>query len=69
MGKEAKKRVSLREAADILRRQGVEIKWADCTIEEFFDYYDRHYKEYLQNDALLARVPRHFHEDLLDIFK
>ena len=69
MGKQTTKRVSLREAADILRRQGVKIKWVDCTIEEFFDYFDRHYKGYLESDALVAKVPRHLHEDLLDIFE
>lgn len=61
------KRVTLRQATDILHEQGIEIKWDEnLDLIAFFSYYDQHYAPYLENGG---EKPKFFDEDFLQIFE
>ncbi len=62
--------VTLREAADILHEQGIEIEWENgkSTLQDFFSYFDHHYRKLCEE----RKIPPHvifFFSDLLEIFK
>jgi len=61
------KRVSLRQAVSILKEQGIEVEWNDLTLEDFFSYFDQHYKTACENGTF-PRVS-FFFSDILEIFK
>lgn len=43
------KEVTLRQAAEMLAEEGIKIKWANgCDLQDFFSYFDRHYKPLLE---------------------
>lgn len=61
------RRVTLRQAVSILKEQGIEIEWTDLTMEDFFSYFDKHYKTDCENGTF-PRVS-FFYTDILEIFK
>lgn len=63
----ANKRVTLRQAAEILHEQGIDVEWNDLTIQDFFGYFDQHYKTDCENGTF-PRVS-FFYTDILEIFK
>ena len=61
------KRVTLRQAVDILAEQGIEIKWDEnLGLCEFFSYYDQHYKPFLEDGG---KMPEWLASDILEIFE
>lgn len=61
------KRVTLRQAVEILKQQGIEIEWNDLTMEDFLSYFDQHYKTACENGTF-PKVS-FFFTDILEIFK
>jgi len=63
------KQVSLREAAEILKEQGIEIRWDDnLSIEDYFSYYDYIYApKFANNEALGVQLTSFFFEDMKKI--
>lgn len=63
-----KQRVTLRQAVDILREQGIEIVWDDnLGLQDFLTYFDQHYKTKCENGTF-PRVS-FFYTDILQIFQ
>lgn len=63
-----KQRVTLRQAVDILREQGIEIVWDDnLGLQDFLTYFDQHYKTKCENGGF-PRVS-FFYTDILQIFQ
>ena len=62
------KTVTLRETVDILAEQGIEVKWDEnLGLQDFFSYYDQHYKPALE---VTASLPIKFlRDDILEIFE
>ena len=61
------KRVTLRQAVEILKQQGIEIEWNDLTMEDFLSYFDQHYKTACETGDF-PKVS-FFYTDILEIFK
>lgn len=61
------KRVTLRQAVEILKQQGIEIEWNDLTMEDFLSYFDHHYKTRCETGDF-PKVS-FFFTDILEIFK
>ena len=61
------KRVTLRQAVEILKQQGIEIEWNDLTMEDFLSYFDQHYKTDCENGTF--PTVSFFFTDILEIFK
>ena len=61
------KRVTLRQAVEILKQQGIEIEWNDLTMEDFLSYFDQHYKTACENGEF--EKVSFFFTDILEIFK
>lgn len=61
------KRITLRQAVEELKQQGIEVEWNDLTLEDFFSYFDQHYKTACEN----GEFPKvsFFYTDILEIFK
>ena len=61
-------RVNLRTAVEILKKQGIEIKWDDnLTLENFLDYYDLHYAKKLEAFDYVD-MTAFFFDDMKQIF-
>ena len=70
---EEKKEITLREAVEGLAKEGYKIKWADGNdLQDFFSYFDSHYKWLLEELAEEWREecgPKRFlASDMLSIF-
>lgn len=61
------RRVTFRQAVEILKQQGIEIKWNDLTMEDFLSYFDQHYKTACENGTF-PQVS-FFFTDILEIFE
>lgn len=63
-----KQRVTLRQAVDILRKQGIEIVWDDSLgLQDFLIYFDLHYKTKCENGIFSQES--FFYTDILQIFQ
>lgn len=63
-----KQRVTLRQAVDILREQGIEIVWDDnLGLQDFLTYFDQHYKTKCENGTFPHES--FFYTDILQIFQ
>jgi len=60
-------RVTLRQAVELLKQQGIDVEWNDLTLEDFFIYFDHHYKADCENGTF-PRVS-FFFTDILEIFR
>lgn len=59
------KRMTLREANEVLKEQGIEVMWSNLSLDDFFSYYDTHYKPKFKNlEALGAELEGFFFEDI-----
>ncbi len=62
------KRVTLRQAVQILDEQGIEIDWdGKLTMSDFLSYFDQHYKTSCETGDF-PKVS-FFYTDILEIFK
>ena len=66
-------RLTLKEAAEMLRNQGFAIKWDESNdIEDFFSYFEHHYKPVILQEsktwAFRKDALRFLADDLLTIF-
>lgn len=60
-------RVTLRQAVELLKQQGIDVEWNDLTLEDFFIYFDHHYKADCENGTFPS--VSFFFTDILEIFK
>lgn len=60
-------RVSLRKAVEILQEQGIEVRWGELSLQDFFSYYDKHYAPGLEDEKI--GTGRFLKDDILEIFK
>lgn len=60
-------RMTLREANERLKEQGIEVSWGENSMDDFFSYYDNHYVPRMTAENC-NRIGRFFAEDMRDIF-
>lgn len=62
------RKVNLRQAEKILAEQGIEIVWDENNnLEDFFFYYDNHYKDAVE-EGKLPKNENFFFQDIKNIF-
>ena len=62
------KRITLREAVEVLTRHGYDVMVGDVDLETFFSYYDHHYAPNMKRENCES-IGRFFADDMNALFK
>ena len=62
------KRITLREAVEVLARHGYEVMIGDVDLETFLPYYDHHYAPNMKRENCES-IGRFFADDMNALFK